>query len=162
MLQQYKNAIYNWVKSRVDSTVTIYWMEQSTPRPPRPCLSIKIVTPSIKPYRDDLRFDEATGRFTLVGPRIMMVSFNTYGEKAIDILIGLRDSVDDPYVVDQLESAGLAFQTDGEVENLTELLDSNFETRAHMDIIFGYHVENLIKVVEIDKISINGTDVPAP
>jgi len=160
--QPFKDAIMAWVKSQVDSSVTVYWMEQGPvpPRPPRPCINMKIVTPSVKiGGKDDLRY--VGGNFVVNGPRKMLVSFNSYGVEAIEIMTDLRDSIDDPDVIDQLGAAGLAFVREGDVENLTQLLDSNYETRAHIDIEFGYNIENATGIVEIDKISINGVDVPA-
>lgn len=154
----YKTAIYNWFSKQSD--ITTIWAEQGKARPKRPYATLKIISGTVKlGGQDNLRSDLSAGGFLLNGPRQITVSTNVYGEDAMDILTAVRDSLDDPAVVDDLDAHGLAVKEDGSVQNVTEALESHFEPRAQMDVVFMLQEERKASVVPVDRISLNGTDV---
>lgn len=154
----YKTAIYNWFSKQ--SNITAIWADQSKVRPKRPYATLKIITGTVKlGGQDNLRDGPAGRPFVLNGPRQISLSVNVYGEDAMDILTTVRDSLDDPAVIDDLDAHGLAVTDDGSVQNVTEALESHFEPRAQMDVVFMLQEERDAFVVPVDRINLNGTDV---
>lgn len=151
-------AVYNWFRNQ--SGVTVIWADQASPRPPRPYATLKIISGTVKlGGQDNLRMDPVTGAFLLNGPRKITVSCNVFGEEAVDILTGVRDSLDDPGVIDDLDAHGLSVSEDGNVQDMTEALETHFESRAQMDVIFMLQVERLSSAQPIEKIGINGKPI---
>lgn len=154
----FKTAIYNWFKKQSD--ITVIWADQASPRPARPYGSLKVISGPVKlGGQDNLRQDPVTGALLLNGPRQITVSMNVYGEEAMDILSTVRDSLDDPSVIDELDAQGLSVSEDGSVQNLTEALETHFETRAQMDVIFMLQEERATAVGTVTKIGLNGNDI---
>ena len=163
-LDQLKDAIHTWLKKQIgdelSSAKAVIWAEENGPRPKRPYATLKLVTPSQKPAgRDNLRSEVDThGNTTFVvnGPRRMFVDVNVFGVGAVELLTMARDSLDDPTVVDYFSANGLQVEQEGQVSNETELLESEFQERARMSMIFGYTFEKQVALKTIASLEING------
>ena len=153
-----RDAIYNWFSDQ--SRVTTIWADGSGPRPGRPYATLKLLTGAVKiGGQDNLRNGPGPSQFTLVGPRRLTVSCNVYGVNAMEILTNVRDSLDDPFVIDQLDADGLAVSDDGEPHDMTEALETYFEPRAQMDVIFELQADRMTEIGPVSKIQVNSIDV---
>lgn len=165
-LDPFKNAIHTWLKKEVGEELSsdraVIWAEENGPRPKRPYATLKLVTPSQKPMgKDNLRqvTDPVTSatKFFLNGPRRMFVDINIFGDGAVQLLTKARDSLDNPIVIEFFECAGMQVEQEGTVSNETELLESAFQQRARMSMVFGFTFEREIDLKTVKELEINGT-----
>jgi hypothetical protein len=151
-------AVYDWFSKQ--SGIQTIWQQESGPRPPRPYATLRLNTGQVKiGGQDNLRQDPTTGVYSLNGPRRITVACNIYGDGALERLTKVRDSLDDPAVIDQLDASGIAVEDDGEPQNITEALESHFEDRALMDVIFLVQADRTTGATSVAKISLNGKDI---
>lgn len=118
---------------------------QNEPRPQKPYFSFKITTPGSR-YGDDSKdnvkdsIGNATPVFNSGGPRKMTVAFDCYGnshEEAYNYMTLLQCSLDLANIQQDLYRSGIAVWIIGTVADLSALLNTGYEGRAHMDVQFG-------------------------
>lgn len=118
--------------------------QADAPRPANPYITLKIITPGIT-YGDDVA-DLVSGTiYNYGGPRGMAVSFHSFGnshEEAYNYMALWQAALNMEATQAALRTAGIAVWRVGTVADLSELLDTGFEGRAHLDCTFGI-VSNL-------------------
>lgn len=126
-------------------TITAEAEAPNEPRPSLPYFSMKITTPGSR-YGDDTKQNvlDKDGNQTSVwnsgGPRKMTVSFDCYAKSHEDAynLMGLwQGSLDEENIQSFLRAAGISVLIIGTVADLSQLLNTGYEGRAHMDCQFG-------------------------
>ena len=147
-------SIYTWFSET--SGITTIWAEQAGPKPSRPFATLKLITGAVKMGGQDNLRVSSDGRFVLNGPRSITLRAQVFGKDALEILTTVRDSLDDPDVIDVLDAEGLAVMDDGEPSDITEALETIFEQRAVLDVKFEFNVERATKVTDVNKVGING------
>ena len=112
---------------------------QNSPRPTRPYLAMKIIGPAVKSGTDSI--DAISGTlFNSGGNRKMTISFNAYGrshEEAYNYMELIQCYFNAESVLETLRRVGIAVWTIGNVSDLSALLNTGFEGRCQMDIVFG-------------------------
>lgn len=148
-----KDALYDWVKKELQGQVdgtSIIWRDQSQPLPSRPCVAMKIVSgPHRVGFQDNLGIDE-NGKTGAGGQRTLVVSMQVFGntqmqgtQPAAQVAIDLNASLSKPSVLAQLRSKGVAIQNQGEVTNLTDVEETQYEERAEFSVMLGV-AENVV------------------
>lgn len=131
---------------------------QNWPRPPKPYFSMKITTPAAR-FGDDtiLNVNDAMGNPSTIwnsgGPRKMTVSFHCYGnthEEAYNYMSLWQASLDLQNIQGILRETGIAVWIIGTVADLSSLLNTGYEGRAHMDCTFGlaFNLESDLGAIE--------------
>jgi hypothetical protein len=118
---------------------------QDTPRPANPYFSMLITGPAGKSgddSKDNVLDDQGnpTTGWNSGGVRKMTVGFNAYGrthEEAYSYMGLLQTSLDLQNVQEDLRRAGIAVWVIGAVADLSQLLNTGYEGRAHMEVQFG-------------------------
>ena len=150
-------AIYTWFSET--SGIATIWAEQSGPKPKRPYATLKLITGAVKVGGEDNLRQYTSGKFVLNGPRTVTVRCQVFGEGALDILSTVRDSLDDPSIIDGLDLSGLSVQDDGEPSNVTERLETSYEIRAVMDVKFDFNEERVANVGYVSETTVNGRNI---
>lgn len=147
-------AFYTWVKNFTGESVI--WWDQNGPRPERPYLTLR--KSSLLPLGHDFYADvESVSGFTKIGGvRQLTLQINHYGVNSIGVLEGLCTSLWIEEYSLLLREAGITFLNRLAIQDLTDLLDTRFEDRSQMDMLFliGSQTDNVaVGVVE----DVNGT-----
>lgn len=133
---------------------------QNEPRPPKPYFSFKMTTPAAK-FGDDSK-DTVPGT-TIVnsgGVRRMTVAFDCYGtshEEAYNYMLAWQCALDREDIQEDLRRYGVAVWIIGSVADLSQLLNTGYEGRSHMECTFGFAVNTQSDLGEIDVVPVQGT-----
>jgi len=114
-------------------------------RPTLPYFSFKITTPSVKQGDDSKQnVKDAQGNATSIwnsgGQRKMMVDFNCYAhthEEAFNYMGLWQTTLDLEDIQQNLRDYGIAVWIIGTIADLSKLLNTGYEGRAHLDCSFG-------------------------
>lgn len=135
------------------------------PRPKKPYFSFKFNSPAIR-FGDDSKDNvpDAFGFPTTVvnsgGPRKMVVAFDCYGnshEEAYNYMSLWQTSLDLSNIQADLREAGIAVWLIGAVADLSALLNTGYEGRAHMECDFGIAFNLQSDLGEMDTFDVEGT-----
>lgn len=133
---------------------------QNAPRPALPYFSFKIITPGAR-YADDATFYSGGGEIqNHSGPRKMTVSFHCYAqdqETAYNFMALWQASLDTFDTQELLLNANISVWLIGTVADLSQLLNTGYEGRSHMDTDFGIGSFITEDQGEIDTAHISGT-----
>lgn len=161
-LDNIKLGIKKWIQGELK--LTVMFAEQSGPRPSKlPYVTIRLDSPTALGGADEQGELDDDGNVEVRGHRTLTVALDTYGPGALSIMETLQQSLGKVSVLDILsEEYGLAVIDTMPIQNLTALLETEFEERAHMDLIVGYakamtdhvgiieHVEINDKIIDIN------------
>ena len=138
---------------------------QNVPRPCKPYFSLKFLIPGFK-FGDDSAQPvlDAQGDPTTVwnygGQRKMTVEFNCYGnshEEAYNYMCLWQSALELETVQADLRVATIAVWLNGNVADLSALLNTGFEGRAQMDVQFGIAANMTADLGSMDSVQIDGT-----
>lgn len=160
--EQIKTAILTWMAR--ETGMTCIFARQGKPRPKLPYGSILVVNHGVRVGGiDEIRGEatEVAGSPAYIykqnGLRTCMVSLNIYGENANALMAKLRDSLDRPDVIEEMEKAKLAFIREEGPNDLTELEDTKYTERSQIDLTFQYALERETTVVPILEAEVEAT-----
>lgn len=150
-----KTNLYNWATANNGGASVIFLNENA----PRPAPSyVTLFLSSLNQIGEDYtpRAD-VNGMVDMVGDREFTLQIQTYGGDCITRLENLRSSLQMQTVLDTLRANGIVFVNHFSISDVTELLDSRFEKRAAMDVLFRIgqdYTDNLglIQTVEVEEI----------
>ena len=142
---------HSFVKSRVDDWVQVIFADEPGTRPKNPYVTIKMISgPRALGSFDELLSIANSTKYTVSGMRQFTLNLQGFGTEAIDILDRLQSLLDDPATGLFLRAeSDMAIVSKGAVTDITELMETGYEPRASMDIIF-----NTSRNVEVDPSSI--------
>jgi len=128
------------------------------PRPEKPYISLKIISgPRKLAIDDDLRNKELTDEFYLVGQRGYTLSIKSFGVEYIDALEKISTLLGDPDNWEQLNiDADIAIVDQGDVLDISAKLETGFEKRASLDIIFNSSNNIITSVGPITSVEVSG------
>lgn len=152
---------------KVTGLLCIYAEPESpdAPRPNLPYFTVKIIGPASK-FGDDSTQTvlDNTGNPTDVwntgGQRRMDVDFNCYGnshEESYNYMSLWQTSLELETVQADLRAAGIAIWLNGNVADLSALLNTGFEGRAQMHVQFGIAFNLTANLGEMDTVPVAGT-----
>lgn len=133
-------------------------------RPQLPYMSFKITSPGIKSGDDskqNLLDDEGhpTTIWNSGGCRKMMVDFNCYAkthEEAFNYMGLWQTSLDLENIQYNFRVAGIAVWVIGTIADLTKLLNTGYEGRAHLDCSFGIAMNLQSDLGSMDQVTVDG------
>lgn len=132
-----KTALYDWASLILPLAVPIIFYHPNSPRPDFPYITLHILS-SISVHQDwsDNSTNNA-GNLSMKGDRQFTLQIQAYGGDVITRLESLRTSLQMQTVLETLREDGIVFYQSFQINDITELVDSKFEKRAQMDILFG-------------------------
>lgn len=134
-LEAVRTALYTWMQR--ETGLTIIFAEQSKQRPQLPYGSIKFVNPAVRVGgRDEIRIQGENS--TVVGQRTTLASLNIFGKNANDVMSKLLTSLDRPDVIDLFSEAGMSHVGETGPNDLTELMETQYQERSQMDLSLMY------------------------
>lgn len=143
---------------------------QNEPRPDLPYMTFKFTTPGAKSGDDTKSWvlDDMGAPTTIVnsgGVRKMTIDFDSYGtshEEAYNLMAIWQTALDLEDIQAILRQAGVAVWIIGNVADLSKLLNTGYEGRAHMTCTFGIAMNLQSDLGEIDSVKVGGTVQEAP
>jgi len=155
-----KTNIYSWVTSILPSIPVIFY-QQNSPRPDLPYITLYL-TSLIQVGQDFVPRPDNTGNLSIIGDREFTIQIQCYGGDPITTLENLRSSLQKETVLDTLRANKIVYVNQFPINDISALLDTLWEPRATMDILFRIaqsETDNhgLIKTVEIEEILSDGS-----
>lgn len=155
------NAWYNYCEKVLSSDWTIAFSEAISgangERPPKPYVTLKIISGPRKLGLDDELRQEGD-KFYLVGQRAYTLSIKSFGTDFIDGLEDLSTCLDDPDYWEALkEEADIAVTDRGDVSDISAKLETGFEKRATLDIIFNSSNNKITNIGPIESVEVTGS-----
>jgi hypothetical protein len=131
-----RTNLYNWAIANIPSGMPVIYLYPNAPRPQVDYVSLYIST--ITQIGWDWTEDptDNTGISNMVGDREFTLQAQAYGGDPMTVLQNLRTSLQKQSVLDSLRVNGIVFVNWFAINDVTELVDSRFEQRASMDILF--------------------------
>lgn len=154
-----ENAFREWVKEHTD--LMVIFDNQNGPRPKRPYISIGDVSGWRKAQMTD-SFEQISGDLYRVrGRRTKVFQVDCYGDvdgkiNPQHVLENLRDTIDDPLVVDKQFRLGYAIENQSDPRDLTEIRDTKFEPRALIEFTVAAEFSREVRTGYIEKVDIEG------
>ena len=131
-----RTSLYNWVIANVPNGMPAIYLYNNSPRPTVDYLSLYIsqVTQIGWDYTQDPLDD--SGIAEMVGDREFTFQIQGYGGDPLTVLNNLRSSLQKQTVLDSLRASGIVFANWFSINDITDLVDSRFEQRGTLDILF--------------------------
>lgn len=131
-----RTNLYNWAIANIPEGMPAIYLYPNSPRPTVDYLSLYIssVTQIGWDYTQDPLDD--SGIAQMVGDREFTLQCQAYGGDPLTVMENLRTSLQKQTVLDTLRLVGIVFVNWFPINDVTELVDSRFEQRASMDILF--------------------------
>jgi hypothetical protein len=128
-----KKALYDWAV-RVTGGTAIFEYGDG-PKPGKPFVTMNIIGPLKAGFTDSVRGkDTGDLDFEQTGQRAFTVSVNVYDDSdAISWASKLQTSLDNPVEIDTFARADIGLGDAGDVNDLTEILETKYERRAQFD-----------------------------
>jgi hypothetical protein len=163
-----ENVWFDVVKSVVSRDFKVVFSEKlfardslnvNGPRPPKPYITLKLITgPLVKGSFDEIRpVPGKPTRSTLSGERQYTMNLISYGEGGVDALDLIQTLMDSPSIRTKFKSdADISIVNRGGITDISALLETGFEVRATLDVVFNKSVNVEIETGAIEGICIDG------
>jgi len=150
-----KTNLYDWAVS-VAPGIPVIFYNQNAPRPSLPYITLYLQS-LLAIGEDYTTTPDVIGGVDLIGDREFTLQVQSYGGDPMTLLENMRTSLQKQTVLDTLREDGIVFVNHFPINDITALLDTEFETRASMDILFRIaqfdeDISGLIETVEIEEI----------
>ena len=146
--------IYNWVVLVIPSGIPAIFLYQNGPRPTVDYVTINLG--SFVQIGEDYTWDPADddGIASESGDREFTIQLQAYGGKNVDpfqILEILRTSLQKQTVLDTLRVNGICYANHFPINDTSVLIDTLYERRAQMDVLFriGVTYDDTLGVIDI-------------
>lgn len=132
-----KTSLYQWCVTVVPMGMPVIFYEPNAPRP-----NVSYVTlylNSIVSTNQDWTSNESdnTGTVDMKGDRQFTLEIQAYGGDPLTVLENIRTSLQKQTVLDTLRANGIAFYQSITITDITDLVDSQFERRGQLDVLFA-------------------------
>lgn len=159
-----RQSLYSWASSVVPSGMPVIFYEPNAPRPvvPYVTLYLNTITSVNQDYSDPNA--DTDGSIYMKGDRQFTVQIQAYGNDPLTVLENIRTSLQKQTVLDTLRANGIVFYQSLTINDITELVDSQFERRAQLDVLFGIgqtynDVPGYFSTIEVEEKYIDAADV---
>ncbi len=141
-----RTNLYNWAIANIPSAMPVIYLYPNSPRPTVDYVSLYIST--ITQIGWDWTQDPLndSGITNMVGDREFTLQAQAYGGDPMTVLQNLRTSLQKQSVLDSLRVNGIVLVNWFAINDITDLVDSRYEQRASMDILFriaDVYIDNL-------------------
>jgi len=132
-----KNNLYNWAVSVVPVGMPVIFWEQNSPRPKIAYITLWLS--SIIAINQDYSSPQANlnGDINMKGDRQFTLQINAYGNNTLTVLENIRSSLQKQTVLDTLRAGGIVFYQSLTINEISELVDSQFEERSQLDVLMA-------------------------
>jgi hypothetical protein len=132
-----KLNLYQWMITVVPSGMPVIFWEPNAPNPSAPYVTMYLNS-IVSVNQDWTAADaDASGVVDMKGDRQFTLQVNAYGGDPLTVLENIRTSLQKQTVLDTLRANGIAFYQAVNIADITELVDSQWERRGSLDILFG-------------------------
>lgn len=135
-LETVKTNLYDWAKAQLPVNFPVILYYENAPRPTYNYVTIDITTFTQIGEDYTPQPTDDVGDVEMVGNREFTVQLQAYGGDSMGILETLRCSLQKLTVLDTLRNNGIIFVMHFPIQDITELVNSKFESRATMDVLF--------------------------
>lgn len=154
-----KTNLYTWASGQSGGNPVIFANENS-PRPALPYMTL-FLNSLVQIGDDYVPRPDGVGDLDLVGDREFTLQVQCFGGDPITLLENMRTSLQKETVLATLRANGIVFVQHNPITDITALLDTEFEPRASMDILFRIaqtDTDNhgLIETVEVQEVFSDG------
>lgn len=132
--QTIKQDLYTTFLSLVPSGMPVIFYQPNSPRPIVPYLTIFLSLSNAIGYDYTSPNSDINGDVYMKGDRQMIVQLQAYGDEPLNVLENIRTGLQKQTVLDILGAGGMSFLTSFGINDITDLVDSQFERRAQLDI----------------------------
>lgn len=132
-----KQNLYFWAQSVVPIGMPVIFYEPNAPRPTQPYITLYLT--SLVAVNQDYSSpsSDGVGEIYMKGDRQFTLQIQCYGSDPITILENMRISLQKQTILDTLRANGIVFYQSSVITDISELVDSEYERRAQMDVLFG-------------------------
>lgn len=162
-IETVKTDLYDWAVANIPISVPVIFYYPNAPRPDIPYVSLFLL--NFLQIGDDWHSSpDNIGSSNVIGDREMTLTVNCYGGDPFTVLENLRSSLQNQSVLDTLRDNGIVFVQQLPINDISSLLDTEFESRAAMDILFRIAQDNesddgLIETVELTETFSDGESI---
>jgi len=155
-----KTNLYTWAISVVPALTPVIFANENSPRPALPYVTLYL-TSLVQIGEDWTPKPDNAGGAEMVGDREFTLQIQCYGGDPITILENVRSSLQKQSVLDTLRANGIVFVNHFPISDVTQLLDTEYEARGTMDVLFRIAQLNTddlgkIETVEVQEILSDG------
>ena len=132
-----RQSLYSWASLNVPMGMPVIFYEPNAPRPIVPYVTLYLS--SITQINEDYTAPktDSNGIVFMRGDRSFILQTQAYGGDHLTVLENLRTSLQKETVLNTLAANGIIFNLAGIINDITTLVDSQFERRAQLDITFS-------------------------
>ena len=132
-----KTSLFDWASSQVPLGYEVIFYYPNAPRPKSPYVSLYVM--NIITVNQDYTYPNTsiTGEIQMKGDRQFTLQIQAYGNDPLTVVENLRTSLQKQSVLDTLRSNGIVFYQALSVNDITNLIDSQYEKRAQLDVLMG-------------------------
>ncbi len=159
-LDDIRQGLYSWIMKELK--ITTLFAEQYKIRPQKTPYAV-IRTSVITAYglMDESAEVDNDGLAEIDGHRRMSVNIEVIGQGSNEKTLQLQASLSKVNVLGELWNVyGIAILDKGDITNITELLETEGLERASLDIRIGYAVQYIENQGLIEKVELNGVQIP--
>jgi hypothetical protein len=131
-----RTNLYNWAIANIPSAMPVIYLYPNSPRPTIDYVSLYISTVTQIGWDYVQGPLDNTGISQQVGDREFTLQIQAYGGDPLTVLQNLRTSLQKQSVLDSLRANGIVFADWFQINDITELVDSRYEQRGSLDILF--------------------------
>lgn len=158
-----KTNLYTWAVANIPAMTPVLYYNQDAPRPSKPYITL-FLRDFIQIGWDYVPKPDALGDAEIIGNREFTLQIESYGTNSMQVLENLRSALQNPNVLDTLRANNIVFVNQFPINDTTILLDTQYEERATMDVLFriANTIEpniGLIEIVEVEEILSNGESI---
>lgn len=132
--QTIKNDLFTTFTALVPTGMPVIFYQPNSPRPIVAYISIFLNFSNMIGYDYTAPNAETNGNVYMKGDRQMTVQLQAYGNDPITVLENIRTGLQKQTILDILGAGGISFLTSFGINDITDLVDSQFEKRAQLDI----------------------------
>lgn len=132
-----RTTFYNWASLNVPMGMPVIYYQPNAPRPLVPYVTLYLNVSNqvnqdyVSPGAD------AGGNVFMRGDRQLVLQVQAYGNDPETVLENLRSSLNKETVGNILHAGGVSYLSTLAMNDITDLVDSQFERRAMMDLNFS-------------------------
>ena len=136
-----RTTLYNWATQNVPAGMPVVYYYPNAPRPTNNGTPVDYVSLYLstfvqigRDYNQDPLDDSGIALF--VGDREFTLQVQAYGTLSMQVLENLRTSLQKQSVLSSLRVGGVVYFNWAPILDITDLVDSRYESRASMDLFF--------------------------
>lgn len=142
-----KKALYDWMISVIPLNMPVIYWQNNSPRPEIPYVTLFLNNIVMRNQDWTQPRVNTLADANMKGDRQFTLSIQVFGTNdPLTILENVRSSLQKQSVLDTLRTNGIVFFQSLNIADITEILETQFEKRASLDVLFGIgqtYIDNL-------------------